>query len=255
VVLSEGQLYGAVKRVVDCVVAACSLLLLAPVLAVIAVAIRVTMGPPVLFRQTRPGLNERSFTCLKFRTMRLDHRPAGSALNDFERLTRLGIFLRRTSLDEIPQLWNILRGEMSLVGPRPLLIEYLPYYSADERRRHLVRPGLTGWAQIHGRNTVSFDRRLQMDTWYVDHASWRLDIQILLATVGLVLHRRGVNVGAEENDTLAHERRYMQGPQGSDMRCHSGEPQQDVAPREALLTSVSALGQDRVIPFQVQPPQ
>jgi len=177
-------------------------------MAVIAVAIRWSMGSPVIFRQVRPGLHEKPFTCFKFRTMRHDDRN-GKRLKDSERLTTLGIFLRRTSLDELPQLWNILRGDMSLVGPRPLLVEYLSHYTAEERRRHWTRPGLTGWAQIHGRNYLSFERRLQMDVWYVDHASWLLDARILLATVWLVLTGKDVAINPDECGTLTDERKLQ----------------------------------------------
>lgn len=161
-------------------------------MALIAVAVRLTMGRHVVFRQIRPGLNERPFACLKFRTMDEASDQEGRSLNDAQRVTRLGELLRRTSLDELPQLWNILRGDLGVVGPRPLFQSYLPYYTDEERRRHSVRPGLTGWAQIHGRNNLPFDERLAMDLWYVDHMSWSVDLRIVLATIWIVLTQRGV---------------------------------------------------------------
>jgi len=167
------------------------LLLASPLMFLTAVAVRLSIGKPVLFRQRRPGLNEKSFVCLKFRTMTDERDAAGRLLPDDRRLTRIGALLRRTSLDELPQLWNILRGELSFIGPRPLLEQYLPYYTATEQRRHSVRPGLTGWAQIHERSRLSFDKRLAMDAWYVDHMSWHLDLRIALATVWIVLTQRG----------------------------------------------------------------
>jgi lipopolysaccharide/colanic/teichoic acid biosynthesis glycosyltransferase len=147
----------------------------------------------VLFRQQRPGLNEKPFLCLKFRTMIDAYDSDGRPLADDKRLTKLGRFLRRTSLDELPQLWNIIKGDLSFIGPRALLMQYLPYYSAEEHRRHNVRPGLSGWAQVHGRNFLPFDERLQMDIWYVDHLSWQLDLRILFLTVLAVARQEGVD--------------------------------------------------------------
>lgn len=184
----------AVKRAIDIVGSAVGLSVAAPLLAAIACALRVTQGSPVLFRQVRPGLSGRPFTLYKFRTMR-PVRPGEIAyMTDRERLTRIGRFLRATSLDEIPELWNVLRGDMSLVGPRPLLMEYLAAYTPEQRRRHLVRPGVTGWAVINGRNTLRFDERIRLDVWYFDHWSLRLDILILARTLGRVLSRHGVSV-------------------------------------------------------------
>ena len=200
-------MYPTVKRVFDYSVSAIALPLLAPLMGLIAIGIRWSMGNPVLFRQLRSGLNETVFTCLKFRTMREEQQTDGKIAIDSERLTPLGIFLRRTSLDEIPQLWNILCGDMSLVGPRPLLVQYLPYYTPEERRRHLTRPGLTGWAQIHGRNYLSFKERFEKDIWYVDHVSWRLDARILLASVWLVLTGKNVSLHPEQGGTLNDERK------------------------------------------------
>ncbi len=200
-------MYRTVKRLLDCSIAGIALLVLAPLMALITLVIRLSMGSPVLFRQARPGLNGTPFICLKFRTMRDDRKTGCGGLTDSERLIPLGIFLRRTSLDELPQLWNILRGEMSLVGPRPLLLQYLPYYTAEEKRRHLTRPGLTGWAQIHGRNYLSFQKRLEMDTWYVDHVSWLLDARILLTTVWLVVTGKDVALNPDQCGTLTDERK------------------------------------------------
>lgn len=190
------------KRVFDLVCVAPALVLLLPLMAAVAIAVRTGMGAPVLYRQSRPGLRERSFTLVKFRTMlpEIDHK--GRALSDTERLTRLGIFLRATSLDELPELWNILRGDMSLVGPRPLLERYLPFYSARERRRHDVRPGLTGWAQIKGRNALDWNERLALDAWYVEHLSFSLDLRILFGTVAAVVFRRGVKVDPAHESCL-----------------------------------------------------
>jgi lipopolysaccharide/colanic/teichoic acid biosynthesis glycosyltransferase len=183
--------YPRIKRVLDVIGATAGILVAGPIMLAIAVAIFRIMGRPILFRQRRPGLNERPIMCLKFRTMTEERDGSGHLRPDAERLTPLGSFLRRTSLDELPQLWNILRGDLSFVGPRPLFEHYLPYYTPEEQRRHSVRPGLTGWAQIHGRNRLSFDERLRMDVWYVDHVSWRLDLRILLATVWIVMTQRG----------------------------------------------------------------
>jgi lipopolysaccharide/colanic/teichoic acid biosynthesis glycosyltransferase len=179
------------KRPVDLVIALLGLIAASPVMLVAATAVRLFMGRPVLYLEQRPGLGEQPFTIMKFRTMRLANDPLEI---DTHRLTPLGRFLRRTSLDELPQLWNILRGDMSLVGPRPLLWRYLPYYKPEERTRHNVRPGVTGWAQIHGRNEVNIDRRLMLDAWYVRNLSFTLDMRILLATFWMVLKRRGVQV-------------------------------------------------------------
>jgi lipopolysaccharide/colanic/teichoic acid biosynthesis glycosyltransferase len=184
--------YSKLKKPFDILSAVILLILAAPLMLLIAAVVWLTMGRPVLFRQVRPGLNERLFTCFKFRTMNEARDQKGRLLSDEQRLTRLGLLLRRTSLDELPQLWNILRGDLSLVGPRPLLERYLPYYTREERRRHCVRPGLTGWAQIHGRNWVPFDERLAMDVWYVEHMSWHLDFRIVIATLWIVLTRRGI---------------------------------------------------------------
>lgn len=177
------------KRALDIGAAGAILIVAAPLMAFIAVAIRFSMGSPVLFRQERLGLRERVFTVRKFRTM-----TDAPGLPDEERLTRLGRWLRHTSLDELPQLFDILRGEMSFVGPRPLLVRYGPFFRLDETRRHSVIPGITGWAQIHGRNHVGWDDRLRLDAWYVDHWSLKLDAVIVLRTVTYVLLRKGIAV-------------------------------------------------------------
>jgi lipopolysaccharide/colanic/teichoic acid biosynthesis glycosyltransferase len=183
----------AVKRGIDVAGAAVGLLLLSPLLGTIALAVRATLGSPVLFRQERPGLHGRPFTILKFRTMRPPRPGEVWYLTNEERLTRLGRFLRSTSLDELPELWNVLRGEMSLVGPRPLLVHYLATYTRDEARRHDVRPGITGWAAVNGRHALRFKERLALDVWYVDHWSLALDLRILARTVAHVLSRKDVS--------------------------------------------------------------
>jgi sugar transferase EpsL len=188
------------KRLLDLILSIPALILLAPVLVVVALLVRLKLGCPVLFRQRRPGLHGRPFTLIKFRTM-TDARDAhGELLPDAERLTGLGRFLRRTSIDELPELVNVLRGEMSLVGPRPLLMHYLGRYSPEQMRRHEVRPGITGWAQVGGRNALGWDERLARDVWYVDHLGLRLDLAILGTTVVQVLRRQGIS--AEGHATM-----------------------------------------------------
>lgn len=185
------------KRAIDVVGAALGLALLSPVLFGVAVLVARRMGRPVLFRQTRPGLHGRPFTMYKFRTMRDALDRAGRPLSDAERLTPLGRALRSTSLDELPELFNVLVGDMSLVGPRPLLMEYLPLYSPEQARRHDVRPGITGWAQVNGRNAISWDEKFACDGWYVDHRSLALDLRILLLTLARVVAREGVSAAGE----------------------------------------------------------
>ncbi len=181
------------KRAIDSIGAIVGLVLLSPVLAVVAIRVRRDLGSPVLFRQERLGLQEQSFKIVKFRTMTDERGPDGTLLRDADRLTPLGQRLRASSLDELPELWNVLRGEMSLVGPRPLPIDYRDRFRADERARHRVRPGITGWAQVKGRNNVAWDARLAMDVWYAGHHDWWLDLRILARTPGAVLSRRGVS--------------------------------------------------------------
>jgi sugar transferase EpsL len=194
------------KRTFDLVLAATVLVVASPLMGFISLAVLVAMGPPVLFRQRRPGLDGRIFTLLKFRTM-LGEDHAG-ARPDGDRITRLGRLLRATSFDELPELVNVLRGDMSLVGPRPLLERYMPYFSETERKRHTVRPGVTGWAQVTGRNTSTWDARLAADVWYVENRSFLLDMKILLLTVFAVVARRGVVVNPEATmANLDQERR------------------------------------------------
>ena len=188
------------KRAIDIAVAGVTLAVSAPLLLGLAAAVRLTMGSPVLFRQTRPGRKGKPFRMLKFRTMRDTRGASGELLSDAERVTRLGRFLRSTSLDELPELFNVLRGEMSLVGPRPLLMEYLERYTTEQQRRHEVLPGITGWAQINGRQHLSFSRRLELDVWYVDHWTLGLDLKILLLTIPRVLAARGVIIGQDVED-------------------------------------------------------
>lgn len=181
------------KRSFDLTGSAVGLVLLAPLLVPIACSIWVSMGRPILFRQRRPGLNGVPFTLLKFRTMREPNALDGKPSPDAERLTRLGRFLRATSLDELPELWNVLRGEMSLVGPRPLLMEYLPLYTEEQARRHEVRPGITGWAQVNGRNTLTWEEKFRMDVWYADNWSFWLDLRVLGRTLVQVLKCDGIS--------------------------------------------------------------
>ncbi len=188
------------KRTLDLLGALVLLVPTAPLLLLLALISRVLQGSPVLFRQRRPGLDGEVFGLIKFRTMSNARDAHGELLPDAERMTRFGNFLRRTSLDELPELLNVLRGEMSLVGPRPLLVDYLPLYSERHRRRHEVRPGITGWAQVNGRNSVSWPERLEMDVWYVEHVSPWLDLKILLSTVAIVFRSRGVS--AEGHATM-----------------------------------------------------
>lgn len=181
------------KHVIDIVVAVIALLLLWPVILALTIAVRIFLGTPVFFRQTRIGLDGKSFQIIKFRTMTDQRNEAGELCPDSVRLTRFGKFLRSTSLDELPELYNILRGEMSLVGPRPLLPEYLPLYNARQAKRHEVRPGLTGWAQINGRNSLDWKDRFEMDVWYVENRSLLLDLKIICKTALTVLRREGIS--------------------------------------------------------------
>jgi sugar transferase EpsL len=185
------------KRGLDLTAAGLGLVVLSPVILVVALAILARMGRPILFRQVRPGHRGKLFCVYKFRTMNQARNADGTLQSDAQRLTRLGTFLRRTSLDELPQLWNVLRGDMSLVGPRPLLTEYLPRYTPQQARRHDVPPGITGWAQVHGRQGIPFSRRLELDVWYVDHWSLRLDLMILLLTLVRVFTAHGVKPGQD----------------------------------------------------------
>lgn len=185
------------KRLFDIVASAFGLLLLAPAILFIALQIKRKLGSPIFFRQTRPGLYGNSFEMIKFRTMKDALDGQGNLLPDSERMTTFGQFLRSSSLDELPELWNVLRGNMSLVGPRPLLMEYLPLYSKEQYRRHDVRPGVTGWAQVNGRNAISWEEKFKLDVWYVDNRSFRLDLKILFLTVKKVLVRDGISSEGE----------------------------------------------------------
>ena len=185
------------KRLLDFIAALLGLIALALPLLLLMALIRRKLGSPVFFRQNRPGLHGQPFEMVKFRTMTDACGPDGALLPDAERLTPFGRFLRSTSLDELPELWNVLKGDMSLVGPRPLLMEYLPLYSPGQARRHAVRPGVTGWAQVNGRNAISWEEKFALDTWYVDHQSLLLDMKILWLTVKKVLVREGISAAGE----------------------------------------------------------
>lgn len=185
------------KRLFDFAFAILGLIALALPLLILIVLIRRKLGSPVFFRQVRPGLDGRPFEMVKFRTMTDERGPDGKLLPDAVRLTPFGRFLRSTSLDELPELWNVLKGDMSLVGPRPLLMEYLPLYTSEQARRHEVRPGVTGWAQVNGRNALSWEEKFELDVWYVEHQSLWLDIKILWLTVKKVLVRDGISAAGE----------------------------------------------------------
>jgi len=199
------------KRLFDLVLTLPGLIVLSPILGLIALAVWINHGRPVLFRQARPGYAAHPFTVFKFRTMRIARTQEGKLLPDEVRLTALGRFLRSFSLDELPELWNVVRGEMSLVGPRPLLTQYLDRYTPEQARRHDVVPGITGWAQIHGRNAVTWEAKFALDIWYVDHWSLGLDLKILLLTVWKVIRREGIS---QPGRATADE--FMGSPPGSD---------------------------------------
>jgi lipopolysaccharide/colanic/teichoic acid biosynthesis glycosyltransferase len=186
--------YGSTgKRILDVALSAAGLLLTLPAIAAVALLIRATLGSPILFAQLRPGLHGRPFRLYKFRSMTDARGRDGSPLGDDARLTAVGTWLRKLSLDELPQLWNVLKGEMSLVGPRPLLMEYLPLYDAKQRRRHEVRPGITGWAQVKGRNAISWEEKFDLDVWYVDHVSFGLDMKIMALTLLRIVRPHGIS--------------------------------------------------------------
>ncbi|MFP5498542.1 MULTISPECIES: sugar transferase [unclassified Pseudomonas] len=186
-----------IKRGFDLFASLLGLILLSPVIAVIAWNIRKKLGSPVLFRQVRPGRNGKPFEMIKFRTMRDAHDANGEPLPDSQRMTAFGSFLRSSSLDELPELWNVVKGDMSLVGPRPLLMEYLPLYSAEQYRRHEVRPGVSGWAQVNGRNAIGWEEKFKLDTWYVDNQSFWLDMKVIFLTIKKVLVRDGISAEGE----------------------------------------------------------
>ena len=197
----QAGLYEAyVKRLLDLVLSAVALLLLSPVILVVAILVRCNLGAPVIFCQERPGKDEEIFKLYKFRSMTDACDAYGELLPDELRLTRFGRFLRSTSLDELPELWNIFKGDMSIVGPRPWLVKYLPLYNEEQRHRHDVTPGLTGWAQVHGRNLCSWEEKFDYDIWYVDHVSFILDLQIIFLTVKSVLKREGIS--SEDSATM-----------------------------------------------------
>jgi len=190
-----------VKRAFDVTVSLAALVVLSPLLGAVALAVWLALGGPVLFHQRRPGLGGKPFTLYKFRTMR-PAEPGPEAEREDQRLTRVGTFLRSTSLDELPELWNVLRGDMSLVGPRPLLMEYLPLYSPEQARRHTLRPGITGWAQVNGRNAISWEEKFRLDVWYVDHRSLGLDLKILALTLRKVFAREGISEAGQATVTF-----------------------------------------------------
>ena len=181
------------KRLFDIVVSMISLVLLIPLFCILYICIWINLGTPIIFSQLRPGLSGKPFIMYKFRTMRDSDDDNGLTLPDEVRLTNFGMFLRSTSLDELPELWNVLKGEMSLVGPRPLLMEYLPLYSVEQARRHNVLPGITGWAQINGRNSLSWEEKFKLDVWYVDNQSFILDLKILFLTIKKIFIREGIS--------------------------------------------------------------
>jgi sugar transferase EpsL len=189
----NGRNHFTFKRLIDVTVSSLALLLLSPTLALLALLVRVKLGSSVFFRQQRPGLNGRSFTLIKFRTMTDKRDAQGNLLHDAERLTKFGKFLRAASLDELPELWNVLKGEMSLVGPRPLLMQYLPLYTPEQARRHEVRPGITGWAQVNGRNALTWEEKFALDVWYVDNHTLWLDLKIIFLTLLKIIKRDGIN--------------------------------------------------------------
>lgn len=185
--------YLIVKRVLDFISALILLLIASPIMVFAAVAIKLESKGPVLFRQERPGKNAKIFKVNKFRSMRIETEKNGKSLSDIERMTKVGNFLRKTSIDELPQLFNVLKGDMSFIGPRPLLVKYLELYTPEQMRRHEVTSGISGWAQVNGRNTISWEQKFEYDVWYVDHISLGLDLKILWLTVYNVLNRKGIN--------------------------------------------------------------
>lgn len=182
-----------IKRLLDFILSLIALVVLSPIILVIAILVRIKLGSPVIFKQKRPGLNEKIFTLYKFRTMTDAKDESGNLLPDNVRLTKFGKILRSTSLDELPELFNILKGDMSIVGPRPLLVKYLPLYNKNQKHRHDVRPGFTGWAQCNGRNAISWEEKFDLDIYYVKHLSFFIDVKILFKTVKIVLLREGIS--------------------------------------------------------------
>ena len=196
------------KRLFDLMLTIPGVVVISPILAVTAILVRIKLGSPVLFRQVRPGLHGKPFTIYKFRTMTDERDGEGKLLSNDERMTRFGMLLRSTSLDELPELWNVIKGEMSLVGPRPLLMDYLPYYDENKNRRHEVRPGITGWTQVKGRNALGWDAKFNLDTWYVDNFGFMLDLRILFLTFWKVFKREGIT--HKDNVAMPRFDEYMQ---------------------------------------------
>jgi sugar transferase EpsL len=190
------------KRLCDCIIACCGMVVLSPLLLVLGLIVRVKFGSPVFFRQERPGLRGRAFILYKFRTMNDKRDGHGQLLPEGERLTSFGRFLRSASLDELPELWNVLKGDMSLVGPRPLLMQYLERYTLEQARRHEVKPGITGWAQVNGRNAITWEEKFKLDVWYVDNKSFWLDNKIIFMTIWKIFKREGIN---QEGHATAEE--------------------------------------------------
>ncbi|WP_342480565.1 sugar transferase [Paenibacillus sp. FSL L8-0340] len=185
--------YLLIKRMLDCFFACLLLIIASPIMFAASIAIKMSSKGPLLFRQKRPGLNGEIFTVFKFRTMSLERDINGNLLPDIERMTRVGSFLRKTSIDELPQLVNVIKGDMSFIGPRPLLVQYLEYYTPEQARRHEVTPGISGWAQVNGRNAISWEEKFKYDVWYVDNISFRMDLRIVLKTIRNVVIRDGIN--------------------------------------------------------------
>lgn len=203
------------KRLIDIIGSLTALILFSPIMAITGWRVLKTMGSPVLFRQVRPGRDGKPFEMIKFRTMKDVNGPDGQPLPDAERITPFGDFMRRTSLDELPEFWNVLKGDMSLVGPRPLLMQYLPLYSKEQYRRHEVRPGITGWAQVNGRNAISWDEKFKLDIWYVDNHSFWLDVKILFLTVKKVIFKE--DISADNHATMP----FFSGAEPSQQHSHT----------------------------------
>ncbi len=191
--MDKGLYSKYIKRILDFILALSALIILSPLLLITACLVRIKLGKPVIFKQERPGMNEKIFVLYKFRSMTDEKDENGRLLPDEVRLTGFGKLLRSTSLDELPELWNIIRGDMSIVGPRPLLVQYLPLYNKEQRKRHTVKPGFTGYAQINGRNGISWEEKFSLDVWYIEHLSFLLDCKIILKTVKVVLSREGIS--------------------------------------------------------------
>lgn len=197
--------YIKIKTILDFILAVIMLIILSPVMLVTAILIKFTSKGSILFKQKRPGKNGKIFTVYKFRTMITTTTKKGKTLSDVERMTKLGKLLRKTSIDELPQLFNIIKGDMSFIGPRPLLVRYLPYYTKQQRRRHEVKPGISGWAQVNGRNAISWEQKFKLDVWYVDNISFKLDLKIFFMTIAKIFKREGINNSKEITMTYFDE--------------------------------------------------